>query len=64
METDGPFLRRSEACLSITLSQRPGRQHIKNPNWPPHAKFHNTQTILMGFYLGVLAIAIRIDHRV
>ncbi len=22
-----------------------GRQHIKNPHWPPHAKFHNAQTI-------------------
>jgi len=25
-----------------------GRQHIKNPAWPPHGKFHNGQTILMG----------------
>jgi len=31
-----------------------GRQHIKNPAWPPHAKFHNGQTILMGLALGVL----------
>ena len=35
-----------------------GRQHIRNPKWPPHAKFHNAQTILMGLCLGVLAIAI------
>jgi hypothetical protein len=40
-----------------------GRQHIKNPKWPPHAKFHNAQTILMGFYLGVLAIAILFVHQ-
>lgn len=35
-----------------------GRQHIKNPKWPPHAKFHNAQTILMGLCLGALAVAI------
>ena len=35
-----------------------GRQHFRNPNWPPHAKFHNAQTILLGLCLGVLAIAI------
>ncbi len=35
-----------------------GRQHIKNPTWPPHAKFHNGQTILMGLILGILAIAL------
>ena len=34
------------------------RQHIKNPAWTPHAKFHNGQTILMGFCLGALAPAI------
>ena len=40
-----------------------GRQHIKNPKWPPHAKFHNAQTILMGLCLGVLAIAILFLHQ-
>jgi hypothetical protein len=35
-----------------------GAQHIKNPRWPPHAKFHNAQSILMGLSLGVLAITI------
>ena len=28
------------------------RQHMKNPKWPPHAKFHNAQTILPGVGLG------------
>jgi hypothetical protein len=32
------------------------RQHMKNPAWPPHAKFHNAQTILMGIWLGVLTL--------
>jgi hypothetical protein len=22
--------------------------HVYNPNWPPHAKFHNAQTLLLG----------------
>ena len=35
-----------------------GRQHMKNPKWPPHAKFHNGQSILMGLGLGVLALTI------
>ena len=27
--------------------------HIYNPLWPPHAKFHNAQTMVMGVLLGV-----------
>ena len=27
------------------------KTHIFNPKWPPHAKFHNGQTISMGFAL-------------
>ena len=34
------------------------RQHLKNPAWTPHAKFHNGQAVLMGFGLGVLALVI------
>lgn len=26
--------------------------HIYNPTWPPHAKFHNAQTMLLGLALG------------
>lgn len=30
--------------------------HIYNPLWPPHAKFHNAQTLLMGSMLGACAL--------
>ena len=32
------------------------RQHLHNPAWPPHAKFHNGQTMLMGIGLGSLSL--------
>jgi uncharacterized membrane protein (UPF0182 family) len=30
--------------------------HIYNPAWPPHAKFHNAQTMIMGVLLGALSL--------
>jgi hypothetical protein len=38
--------------------------HIYNPLWPPHAKFHNAQTMLLGTCLGLLALAVLWQHRV
>lgn len=32
------------------------RQHLWNPAWPPHAKFHNAQTMLLGIFLGSLSL--------
>jgi hypothetical protein len=28
------------------------RTHLFNPDWPPHAKFHDAQTVLLGLFLG------------
>ncbi|WP_439379664.1 DUF6640 family protein [Amycolatopsis lexingtonensis] len=30
--------------------------HIHNPTWPPHAKFHNAQTMSMGAALSLTAL--------
>lgn len=30
--------------------------HVLNPNWPPHARFHNGQTMSLGAALGLLTL--------
>lgn len=30
--------------------------HVLNPNWPPHAKFHNGQTMSMGVCIGLASL--------
>ena len=37
---------------------RTARMHLYNSAWPPHAKFHNGQTMLLGLFLGTLALVI------
>ncbi len=37
---------------------RTARMHLYNPALPPHAKFHNGQTMLLGLFLGTLALVI------
>ena len=39
------------------------KQHLWNPRWPPHAKFHNGQTMLMGMLSGSISLAILFGFR-
>jgi hypothetical protein len=34
------------------------KQHLRNPNWPPHAKFHDAQYIGMGMLTGAIGLRI------
>ena len=36
----------------------PARQHLYDPAWPPHAKFHDRQTMLVGVVNGTIALAL------
>jgi hypothetical protein len=42
-------------CTSAFLADW-NETHIHNPRWPPHAKFHNGQTMSMGLALGMLTL--------
>lgn len=33
-----------------------GATHLQNPNWPPHAKFHNAQTIVSAIPFAALSL--------
>ena len=39
------------------------RQHLFNPAWPPHARFHNGQTMLLGVVNGTLALVVLFGFR-
>jgi|GEM_PF-1416784 len=39
------------------------RQHLRNPNWPPHAKFHDAQYIGMGMLTGAIGLRILLRRK-
>jgi hypothetical protein len=34
------------------------KQHLRNPRWPPDAKFHNGQTMLIGIFNGAISLIV------
>jgi hypothetical protein len=44
------------SCLAYVFDWN--ETHVYNPNWPPHAKFHNAQTLLLGTLLGVVSLVL------
>ncbi len=40
------------------------KQHLWNPLWPPHAKSHNGQTMLMGIFGGSISLTLLFGSRV
>jgi hypothetical protein len=43
-------------CLIGPYAADWNKTHIYNPRWPPHAKFHNGQTMLLGTFLALGAL--------
>ena len=44
------------ALVVDALLPETARQHMRNPRWPAHAKFHNAQYIVMSALLGGLGL--------
>lgn len=44
------------AFLADLVVPKTAKQHIFNAKWPPHAKFHNGQTISLSVLLGILSL--------
>jgi hypothetical protein len=44
------------ALVVDALVPETARQHMRNPRWPAHAKFHNAQYIVMSALLGGLGL--------
>ncbi|MFC9896244.1 DUF6640 family protein [Nocardia sp. NPDC127579] len=46
------------ALLADLIVRASAVQHLRNDNWPAHAKFHDAQYIVMSILLGALALAL------
>ena len=53
----------SGGLVADALVPATARQHLWNPRWPPHAKFHSGQTMLLGVLGGSISLAILFGFR-
>jgi len=62
MSPPARFLTPGRICLTLVAVSTSiscyladwNESHVKNPRWPPHARFHNGQTMSMGLCLGLM----------
>lgn len=45
-------------AIADYIAPKSAAQHIFNPAWPPHAKFHNAQAFISGALSGIIALVI------
>ncbi|KAF2731293.1 hypothetical protein EJ04DRAFT_514711 [Polyplosphaeria fusca] len=53
---DWKYLTPTPLPTQLTSPPPPSETHVLNPNWPPHARFHNGQTMTTGLMLGLLTL--------
>jgi hypothetical protein len=51
------------ALAADALVPETARQHLRNPRWPGHAKFHDAQYIVMSMLLGGLTLRLVTTRR-
>lgn len=51
------------AVLADVISADGAAQHLFNDKWPPHAKFHDAQYVVMSVLLGLIALVLLLRRR-
>ena len=49
--------------LADVVVPRTAEQHLRNPSWPPHAKFHDGQYVLMGVLIGAIGLRVLLKRQ-
>lgn len=45
-----------DSPITIQANNTNSHTHVYNPNWPPHARFHNGQTMSTGLVCGISSL--------